>query len=383
MPPEKSPDRAVAVASRQLRETEERFRLIVESVRDYAIFMLDSDGTIASWNAGAERIKGYRAEEILGRHFSIFYLPDAVAEGKPARELQLAREHGRVEDEGWRVRKDGTHFWANVVITALFDEGGALRGFAKVTRDLTERRAHEEAERRAALYQEASRLKDDFLAMVSHELRTPINVIMGQVARLKGGHLDAGQQARAWDSLIRNVQAQARIIDDLLDVSRIVTGKLVLHRQPVSIQALLHSTVEEMRAVAERQQLDLEIRLPDEPVSVVADEGRLRQVFGNLLANAIKFTPPGGLIILEGERDGGSVLIRVRDTGAGIDPDFLPHIFDRFSQADPSVRREHGGLGLGLAIARELVVRHGGALTAASPGPGRGATFTVRLPLSA
>ncbi len=371
-----------SVPRRVLKESEERFKLLVDSVRDYAIFMLDPDGHIASWNRGAERIKGWTEAEILGRHFSAFYPREDIESGKPERELVLARQFGRVEDEGWRVRKDGSLFWANVVITALHDPGGSLRGFAKVTRDLTERIQREEAERHAMLHKEASRQKDEFLAIVSHELRTPLNVVTGQAAMLRSGTLTPDQADRAWNSLQRNLALQAQIIEDLIDVSRIVTGKLSLDERPLDIRTLLDDALEEITPLAMSKGLQLALNGPEVPVTVIGDAIRLRQVLTNLIGNAVKFTPAGGRISMDSCVEGGWVIIRVTDTGIGIDPDFLSEVFDRFTQADTTAKREFAGLGLGLAIARELIVRHGGDISAHSDGHGRGSTFEIRLPIA-
>ena len=363
--------------TRELRESEERFKLLVENVGDYAIFMLDQSGTIVSWNVGAARIKGYTADEVIGRNFAIFYPPEDLH--KPPAELNEAIARGRLEDEGWRVRKNGERFWANVVITALFDDRGRLRGFAKVTRDLTERRLKEEAERRAALLAEASRLKDDFLAMVSHELRTPLNVVLGQAAMLQKD-LPPEQTRRGWAALDRNLALLTQIIDDLLDLSRITTGKFTLERNPVDMRALIEHAVEELMPAADAKQLQVRRRIDAAQAVVLGDPGRLRQIVNNLLSNALKFTPAGGWIDVECGTAGRSVLVRVSDSGVGIDPEFLGSVFDRFSQGDTSIRREHSGLGLGLAIVRELVARHGGTITAASAGKGKGSTFELRLP---
>ena len=375
------PDSAT-VTARRLVNLQERFRLVLENVRDYAIFMLDDDGTIASWSAGAEQIKGYSASEILGRHFSIFYPPEDIAAGKPDRELLLAREHGRVEDEGWRVRKNGELFWANVVITAIRSEGG-LQGFAKITRDLTERHARQDAERRAALAQETNRLKDDFLAIVSHELRTPLNVAIGQVALLRGGRLDDSQTARAWTSLQRNLALQARIIEDLLDISRVVTGRLTLDRRRVDLASIVRETVDEAAVAAAGRGVHVALEIGPGDTMMTGDPARLRQIVTNLLSNAVKFTPEGGHVDVALRVESQEAVLRVTDTGVGISPDFLPRIFERFSQADSTARREFGGLGLGLAITRELVSLKGGSISADSAGVGQGATFEVRLPRNA
>lgn len=362
----------------QAHSLEERFRLLVEHVRDYAIFMLDPEGHVQSWNEGAQRMKGYATAEILGSHFSRFYPPEDVATGKPQRILAKALQDGRVEDEGWRIRKDGTRFWANAVVTALRDDSGELRGFAKITRDLTERRQKEEAERQAMLHQEAGRLKDEFLAVLSHELRTPLNVIVGEVWRLRQGRLDEEQARRAWEALERNVRLQTRIIDDLLDTSRIGSGKISLDMQEVDLHVLVAPLVDELRTSAPAVQ----VRADLQRAVVQGDPARLQQIVSNLLSNAAKFTPPGGSIEIAVSPEGDNAVVRVTDTGVGIAPAFLPHVFDRFSQADASPRRSHRGLGLGLAIVRQLVELHGGTIDASSAGEGRGSTFQVTLPLA-
>ena len=374
-------DRSQATAqARALLESEERFRLLVDSVRDYAIFMLDPSGHITSWNTGAERIKGYRPEEIIGEHFSTLYTPEDRAAGKPSLELEAARRLGHAEDEGWRLRKDGGRFWANATLTALYDAEGNVRGFAKVTRDLTERRAREEAERRAVLLEEASRLKDDFLIVVSHELRTPLNVILGQVARLRSGKLCGEDAERAWTSLQRNLQLQTRLIEDLLDVSRIISGKLSLRRERVDLDAIVSEAADGIRPVAAAKGVALTATC-ESGSHVFGDPARLRQILINLLSNAVKFTPAGGGVDLVCVREAGHVMLRVTDTGIGLAPDIRATLFDRFTQGDSGVRRASSGLGLGLAIVRELVTQHGGTIEADSAGVGRGATFSVRLPV--
>jgi PAS domain S-box-containing protein len=366
------------IALRELRESEERFRLLVEHVQEYAIFLLDPDGKVASWNRGAERIKGYRADEILGHDFSRFYSAEDRAAGKPALALETARTAGRFESEGWRIRKDGSRFWANAVITALIHDGG-LRGFAKITRDLTERRLKERAEQDAAVHEAANRVKDEFLATLSHELRTPLNVVMGQIARLRSGALNAAQAERAWDAVERNTQTQLRVVEDLLDTSRILSGRLSLSMQAVGLGALIKAVLDETRPLFEAKSIRLQTRLQD--ATVIGDPARLRQIVNNVLSNALKHTPAGGSVDVEMVRVGGKVSITVTDTGSGIPADFLPRVFERFAQADSSMTRAHGGLGLGLSITKDLVERHRGTIEAQSDGPGKGATFVIRLPV--
>jgi len=379
-----------------LRHSEERFRLLVEGVSDYAIFMLDVNGNVATWNSGAVRIKGYRAEEIVGQHFRKFYPEDAVESGWPEHELQVATAEGRFVDEGWRVRKDGSKFWAHVTITALRDEAGRLRGFAKLTRELTERKRTEaleasgaeretmlEAERNARmLAQRSARIKDEFLATLSHELRTPLNAILGWTQLLRSrGAVEAADFNRAMEIIERNARAQVRLIDDLLDLSRIMSGRFRLDVQQVSLLDIVRSALDSIEPSAQTKGVRLESVLDPQSVIVSGDPARLQQVFWNLLSNAVKFTPKGGRIQVLLQRVNSHIEFSVSDTGIGIPATFLPHVFERFSQKDSSTHREYGGLGLGLAICKQLVDLHGGSIQAKSMGEGHGATFVVTLPL--
>ena len=381
-----------------LRQSEERFRMLVEGVTDYAIFMLDVNGIVASWNAGAERIKGYAANEIIGRHFSTFYPADVRQSGWPDHELQVAAEKGSFVDEGWRLRKDGTSLWASVKITALRDQHGRLLGFAKLTRDLTEQKRAEalevadqqrqeilEAERSARMEaQRATRIKDEFLATLSHELRTPLSSILGwtQILKRNADSLEPDDFKRGVDVIDRNARAQVRLIDDLLDLSRIMAGKLRLDVEQLSILDIVQSVVESAEPGAKAKDIRLTASLDPATPPAPADGGRLQQVVWNLLSNAIKFTPKGGQIEVVLRRVNSSIALSVSDTGIGIPESFLPHVFDRFTQLDASTTRSFGGLGLGLAISKQLIEMHGGTIRASSPGEGRGATFFVELPLA-
>ncbi|HXT60179.1 MAG TPA: PAS domain S-box protein [Pirellulales bacterium] len=625
----------------KLRLSEERFRLLVEGVTDYAIFMLDPEGRIVTWNAGAQRLKGYAADEIVGQHFSRFYPAEAVARGWPAEELRRAASEGRVEDEGWRVRKDGTKFWANVVITALRDENGALLGFAKLTRDLTERRRAEESARRllqeeaarkaaqelaqqieqqreqlhvtlasigdavivadaagtitflnpvaakltgweleeaagqplaqvfriineksrvtaenpvsrvfregtvvglanhtallsrggreipiedtaapirgadgiiagavlvfrdvtearraidarlrlAAIVEssddaiigasldgrvtswnrgaerlygytageivakplsllavpgradelpaimqriksgeyidhyetervrkdgsrievsltispikdsygeivgaskiarditarkEEERRKDEFLALLSHELRNPLAPLRNglQIMRLAGEDREAAEQSRA--IMERQLQHLVRLVDDLLDVSRISRGKLQLRKERISLAAVVGHALEVCGQTTKDQDRRLTVKLPDEPIYLDADKTRLAQALCNLLNNAVKYSDRGAAISLSVERDGNQAVIRVKDAGIGIPAAMLPRVFDMFTQVDRSLEKSQGGLGVGLSIVKRLVEMHGGAVEAHSAGHGMGSEFVIRLPV--
>ncbi|HYX64028.1 MAG TPA: PAS domain S-box protein [Burkholderiales bacterium] len=382
-----------------LKASEERFRLLVERVTEYAVFMLDVNGYVATWNSGAERIKGYSAAEIIGRHFRAFYPKDVADSGYPEYELKTAASAGMYVDEGWRIRKDGSRFWAHVTITALRDDEGRLRGFAKLTRDMTEQKRTEalesagaereallEAERTARIEaQRATRIKDEFLASLSHELRTPLNAILGwaQVLRTKGERARTPDELdRAMEIIERNARAQVRLIDDLLDLSRIMGGRMRLDVQEVGLVDVVQSAIDSMEPAARAKGVRLEGILDPQGAVVSGDAARLQQVFWNLLSNAVKFTPKGGRIQVILQRANSHLEVSVADTGIGIAADYLPHVFDRFSQADTSLHRKHGGLGLGLAISKQLVDLHGGSIHAKSMGEGKGATFIVHLPLA-
>ena len=380
-----------------LRQSEERFRLMIEGVADYAIFMLDVNGRVATWNVGAQRIKGYSADDIVGQHFSIFYPQEVKDSGWPEHELREAADKGRFVDTGWRVRKDGTTFWANVTITAIRDESDRLLGFAKLTRDMTESKRFEaiemanqhreeilDAERNARIAaQRATRVKDEFLATLSHELRTPLSSILGWTQiLLKGIASSPSDQRRAIEVIDRNARAQVQLIDDLLDLSRIMTGKLRLDLQQVSMLEVVQAAIDSAEPAAATKEIRLRSMLDPSRMMVNGDASRLQQVVWNLLTNAIKFTPRGGQVQVLLQRVNSHIELNVSDTGIGIPASFIGQVFDRFSQRDGSSTRAHGGLGLGLAICRQLVELHGGTIRASSPGEGQGSTFSVELPIS-
>jgi PAS domain S-box-containing protein len=368
----------------------ERSRLLIEGVEDYAILMLDSRGRVISWNSGAERLTGYKEHEIFGNDVSVFFIPEEIEEGRPQRGLEVAKEKGRCEEEGWRVRKDGTRYWASVITTALWDEVGRHRGFAKVTHDITRRKESEE-ERERLLSQEksareeaelSSRLKDEFLATLSHELRTPLTSILGWASLGVNGSMPDNQARQAMEAIAENARAQARLIDDILDMSRIITGSFRLDAQPVDVERVFQGVIDVVRPSAELKRVALNMVVDARGETVLGDADRLRQAIWNLLSNAVKFSNEGGRIDARLARAGNQIEIAVSDNGVGIDPQFMPHVFERFRQADGAFTRRHGGLGLGLAIARHIVEIHGGDISASSPGKDQGATFKIRLPLT-
>lgn len=388
----------------RVRESEELFRLLVQSVKDYAIFMLDPQGHVVSWNRGAQRIKGYTSDEIIGRHFSIFYPEEDLAAGKPQHNLEIARREGVVEDKGWRVRKDGSRFFANVLITAVFDSRGELRGFAKVTRDISEQRRAEEI-RRAMLEQrearlraeeakrnaedsvreaqETNRAKDEFLMTLSHELRTPLTSILGWSRLLPSMSPAEPAFQNAVESISRSAQVQARLLDDVLETSRIISGKMKLNIEPLAVGKVVQDAASSVEVAARARNITVDLQVASDSGVMIADSTRVQQILWNLLNNAIKFTPAGGKVSLKAWRRGETLYVEVADSGEGIAPEFLPHIFEPFRQAEQASTRVHGGLGLGLAIVRYLVEAHGGSITASSPGKGKGATFRIEMPVRA
>jgi PAS domain S-box-containing protein len=502
----RKPDDAVADSEglEVSHASEELFRLMVESVGDYAVFAADTSGRILSWNPGVLRLLGYEEGEWVGRHASIIFTPEEIERGEHVLEMETAAREGRAEDNRWHVRRDGARFWANGMLMPLRDAGGRLRGFAKILRDntaakeqedllrnkrdllaatldslpgvfyvfdsagrflrwntnfervtgynageiarmtpldffrgedrrhieerigevfakgsstaeaslvtksgeripyfftgsrfnfggvecvvgmgvdITERRLAEESERAARREaEEANRLKDEFLATLSHELRTPLTAMLGWSRLLRSGGIGEEMAARALESIERNAEAQRQLVDDILDVSSIISGKLRLDVRPISVVSVVESAVDAVRPAADAKRIELRVVIGARMGALNGDPDRLRQVVWNLLSNAVKFTPEGGRVEVRAERTEGVVRVVVNDTGRGIEPDFLPHVFDRFRQADASTTRTHGGLGLGLSIVRHIVEMHGGSVSAESAGAGLGATFTVTLP---
>ena len=365
------------------------YRLLVQSVVDYAIFLLDAQGHVASWNDGAQRIKGYRPEEIIGRHFSIFYTDEDKANRKPEWELETAIREGRVEDEAWRVRRDGSLFWANVVITALRDDSGELIGFAKVTRDLSERRAAEQRAvadaKRVAESEAANRAKSEFLAVMSHELRTPLNAIAGYTQLLDMGipGIVNDRQREILERISRSHRHLLGLINDILNLARIEAGRVEYRIVDVPLLELVSEILPMIHPQLSRKQLSYAEQIPPELI-VRTDREKAQQIFVNLLGNAVKFTPVHGRISVYASVAAERPCIAevsVQDTGVGIPADKLETIFDPFVQVDPSHTRTTEGSGLGLSISRDLARGMGGDLTVEST-LGEGSTFTLTLPLS-
>ena len=357
-----------------LQQSEERFRLLVEGVQDYAIYMLDAEGTVSSWNTGARRIKGYSPEEIIGKHFSNFYVPEDLAAGKPWEALNQAKRHGHFEAEGWRVRKSGERFWARAVLTPLYDVRGHLRGFAKVTQDLSERR-------QLLALEKASQNMNEFIAMLAHELRNPLAPIRTAVKVMANPAADARAREQMRETIDRQSANLTRIVDDLVDISRITRGVIDLERAPADLCAIVRHAIETTAPAVQARRHSISVAAPPMPVTVLVDRHRMNQVLTNLINNAARYTPEGGRIELTVEAREGSAWVRIQDNGNGIEPEMQERIFDMFVQGRSPLERVSGGLGVGLALARRLVELHGGTLTVKSEGKGQGSEFAVRLDL--
>jgi PAS domain S-box-containing protein len=363
------------------------FELMIDSVRDYAIFMLDPDGHVASWNKGAQRIKGYTADEIIGRHFSTFYTAEDIAAGKPAHELKHAARQGKFEEEGIRLRKDGSAFWASVVITAVRDEDGSLVGFAKVTRDLTERRAAQERAiadaRRHAKAEAANSAKGEFLAAMSHELRTPLNAIGGYTELLSlglGGPVTS-EQLDYLERIRKSQQHLLGIISDLLNFSRIEAGHVNYALVRIHLQKVIDSVMPMIEPRAAAKAITLRSEPSSGDCTAVGDTARVDQILLNLLSNAIKYTSPSGSITVKCAVSADTASISVTDTGRGVPKEKLEAIFEPFVQLGRSLSSAHEGMGLGLSISRDLARAMNGYLTVASK-LGECSTFTLVLPRS-
>jgi two-component system CheB/CheR fusion protein len=373
------------------RKTEEAMRLIAESTRDYAIVTLDLEGRITTWNEGAEKVFGYTASEAAGESLAMIFTAEDREAGILESELRRARDDGRAEDDRWQLCKDGSRIFCNA-ITTLLHYKGQVSGYARIVRDVTaSKRVESERERLLrdeiagrAEAQAASELKDEFLAVMSHELKNPLNLIQlnaDLLTRLPEARaLPAVQRAAAM--IRRTVFSQAQIIDDLLDLSRVNTGKLALHRTAVDWSACVDTIASAMREEAAAKGVTLSADCGSEPLVIDADVVRVEQIVWNLLTNAVKFTPAGGTVSVKLLRDDGFVQFAVLDSGRGIAPEVVPHVFEMFKQAEPGGMRHQGGLGIGLAVVRHLAVLHGGRITVSSPGLDQGSTFRVWLPLA-
>ncbi len=352
-----------------------RLAAIVDSSDD-AIVSKDLQGIVTSWNRAAERMFGYTADEIVGKSITTIIPKDRL----PEEDFVLSQVRKAIPIEHFetvRQRKDGSFIDISLTVSPIKGKDGHVIGVSKIARDISERK------RLLAELEQSNRLKDEFLATLSHELRTPLNAVMGYAQMLREGKIGEQGQGRALEMIDRNARALVRLVSDVFDISTIVAGKARLKLEPCDLIPVLEAAIDVVRPALEAKRLSLVRDLEPGPATVLGDAGRLQQVFWNLLANAVKFTPEGGRITVRLRKHAGTVHVSVSDTGAGISPDFLPYLFQRFRQGNQRLDREFAGLGLGLALVRHFVELHGGAVQAASAGPGQGSTFDLSLPLHA
>ena len=387
MGPESPSDSRIEAVAADAPQPADLLAAIIASSED-AIASKTLQGIVTTWNAAAERLFGFTAQEMIGQPILRIIPPDLYPEED--RILEQIRHGKRIDRyETVRVRKDGSRVHISLTVSPILDANGRIVGAAKIAHDVTklhalmaDREKLLESERVArAQAERMSRLKDEFLATLSHELRTPLNAIQGWSELLRHPGTKPEDRKRGLEAISRNVRIQTQIVNDLLDMSRVVSGQVVLEVQPTSLQEVLGHSIDAIRTSAENKSIRIQTVIDSKIGPVRGDPTRLQQVLWNLLTNAVKFTPKGGRIKVVLERVDSQVEVTVEDTGIGIEPDFLPYVFERFRQADSGISRRHGGLGIGLSIVKSLVELHGGTVRAKSPGKERGSTFTVALPL--
>jgi PAS domain S-box-containing protein len=351
-------------------------RAILDSIQDFAVIASDAQGIITFWNPGAERLFGFSAQEAVGQDVALIFTPEDREAGEHRRETETARAEGCAVNERWHIRKNGERFFASGMVRPILANTGHVQGFTKVCRDITQRKRLMEA------LEEADRRKNEFIAMLGHELRNPLAAIQNAVQLSKG---EDGAEHAAWSQRVIERQAKqiSRLLEDLLDVSRSRLGMMQLQKEAIDVRAIIQRAVDAVRPLIETRQHELAISTAPGPLQVLADPGRIEQVLVNLLANAIKYTEPGGVITLRARAEDSHVVLEVEDNGMGIAPEAMPHIFDLFAQSSAARERSQGGLGLGLTLVKRIVEMHGGAVLAQSDGPGKGSRFTVRLPTGA
>ncbi|GFP56077.1 hypothetical protein ACSS6W_006292 [Trichoderma asperelloides] len=341
---------------------DEVYRLLIQTVKDYAIFLLDTRGYVATWNTGAELLKGYKKEDIVGKHFSTFYGEDDLKAGKPEDELLTCLREGRVQDEGWRYRKDGSRFWANVIITAIYRNGVHV-GFGKVTRDLTERREGEL--RLIAAYEESAKLKNDFLANMSHEIRTPMHGMLSACALLLDTSLTEDQRETA-NIISESGQVLLQVINGILDYSKLASGNFSVNTDLVGVANIISSVVKNVQVTLVPGVYIKLILAPDLPKSAQGDPLRFRQIFQNIIDNAVKFTEKGSVqvdaSIAAEDETSYTILTEVTDSGIGVPEDAVQNLFKPFTQLEKPTKKRFQGTGLGLSIAKSLAELLGGQM---------------------
>jgi two-component system CheB/CheR fusion protein len=355
--------------------------MLSEQSLEHVVLLFDPTGRITWANPGAERIFGYPAGELPGKQGAELFVPEDLERGLAGHEFEVALRNGIAEDDRWQRRRDGSRFWAVGALVALHDESGRVVALAKVLRDRTDLKEHIETLRNHAIaMDEAARRKDAFLSTLSHELRNPLAPLTNAVQLIRMSRAGAAELEFPLKVIERQVDLLRRLVDDLLDLTRIGAGKIQLEREPVVVQELLEQSVEDARPLIGERRHAIEVIVPGEPIRIAADRARLHQVFVNLLTNAAKYTPPGGRISLQATLEGNEAVVKVTDNGVGIPTEMQPRIFELFTQVETSRALSRGGLGIGLALVKDLVAMHGGSVQVRSEGAGKGSEFTVRLP---
>jgi PAS domain S-box-containing protein len=359
----------------------ELLKLALPSMRDHAILLLDPQGVILGWLAGAQQIFGWAPEECVGKNFSVLFTPDDQAKGLPELELEVARRDSLSEDDRWHVRRDGARIWISGTVTAVRDATGAIRGFIKMMRDRTDLRT--EADARANQLAQALGAIDRthrFVETLGHELSNPLTPMKIASHVLRKAAADNPAVLEAADIIAGEVAVLERIAADLVDVARLRHQKLELRLDDFDVRPIVERAVRAAAPAAQEKDLTVELLLPEAPLELVADAVRVQQAVANMLANAVKYTPAGGRVWVKATQENGYTVLRVEDTGIGIEPEVLPRIFELFSQEVRAEQHAPGGLGVGLAIVNQIAQLHGGVAQARSDGQGKGAEFTLRLP---
>jgi PAS domain S-box-containing protein len=363
---------------------DELFYQFVQNVQDHAIFAMDAQGRIQHWNAGAAQIMGFDEGDVLGRELNDIFTQEDCDAGIPRLELETAERMGRAADERWHVRKDGSRFWGLGAVTAIRALDGALLGYGKIVADRTDlKELQDTLQGRNEALAHADELKNRFLATLAHELRNPQSVLANSAGVLRRYAADDVRLRAVADMIDRQVRQTQRLIEDLSDLVRSSRGAIQLRKQPLDLREMAHLAAEAVQSVIAERRHELATVVPDVPVFVDGDADRIQQVMINLLRNAARYTPPGGRISLSVAAEGGEGVVRIHDTGVGIPSEQLREIFELFTQGHPDNVESRAGMGIGLALARELVELHGGTIQARSGGVGKGSEFIVRLPASA
>lgn len=377
------------MAVSQSDDTKNRYQLLVESVQDYAIYLCDTSGYIETWNIGAELIKGYSADEIVGKHISLFYPPGDAISGKPDRDLLIAAEDSHTEDQGWRVKKDGSRFWADVTITALRDKGDSLINFAIITKDITDKKRSNNAlvaANKLLKYQHVemealNNIKDEFVTLASHQLRTPatgIKQFLGLLLEGYAGELSS-QQTEYIKKAYNSNERQIDLVNSLLRTAQVDAGRVSLNKTFANLPTMIREVVEGLHEVFENRHQTVSIQGVTQMTDIYIDEARMRMVLENLIDNASKYTEPNGRIVITLSETKGHVALSVKDTGVGISDANIKHVFEKFNRIPNKLSDSVGGTGLGLYWAKKIVVLHKGTIKVNSQ-LDIGTEFIVRLP---